>query len=485
MQTLKLSHRQIQENIARAIVDYRFFIYEVFAKSFDNFIGGRYIDYLAYLYGNFPWLFRVGARDHFKSTGMYAKFMHSLLCDAYTGSENHYFSYSESMSKYHIGKIKDFIKVNPYYDTLRDLKPTAEGIIAYKWDDAPPDNPPITLEPHGLLTFKRGIHCKRIFIDDPLRDPENKLNPTVIEKVNRVFFTELLDMVMKGGEAYGVGTPQTWQDFFFDPKIKQKFKVVILPAIIDEAQQKTLWPEWMDYNELAQRRDMRGVKIFNQEFQCKPVYSENSYFEERQIFHIINSDLINLPYDVEPDAEIKKLLEVCDVYGGLDIGKKAHPSHFAVWLKLGPDKWRQLHSKFMDGWDYAKQLEYCKKAIQIFRINRLRYDNTRGEFEGFKEQGELPYQMEPIVFSTKTKNGMAANLQKLVNKTKINDKGEVEDRALEMIDDIRQINQILAVDNDLQAIATPDGHGDSFWSNALALGDEAQTRTMEYKPEGF
>ena len=484
MQTLKLSHRQIQENIARSIVDYRFFIYEVFAKSFENFIGGRYIDYLAWLYQNNPWLFRVGARDHFKSTGLYAKFMHALLVDAYTGSENQYFSYSESMSKYHINKIKNLVKLNPYYEGLRDLKPTAESIIAYKWDDAPPDAPPITLEPHGLLTFKRGIHCKRIFIDDPLRDPENKLNPLVIQKVNRVFFTELLDMVIKGGEAHGVGTPQTWQDFFFNPKIKKKFKVVILPAIIDESDKKTLWPEWMDFEELEQRRDLRGVKIFNQEFQCKPVYSENSYFEEQQVFRIINSDLINHPLQ-EPEPELKKLLEVCDVYGGLDIGKKAHPSHLAVWIKLAPNKWRQLHQKFMDGWDYSKQLEYCNDVIKYFRINRLQYDNTRGEFESFKEQGLLPYEMEPVIFSQKTKNGMAANLQKLVNKTKINDKGEVEDRALEMIDDLRQINQILAVDNDLQAIATPDGHGDSFWSNALALEDTAQTRTFENKPDGF
>jgi len=411
--------------------------------------------------------------------------MHALIVDAFTGSENHYFSYSEGMSKYHIGKIKDFIQCNPYYASLRDLKPTAQGVISYKWKDAPKDAPPITLEPHGLLTFKRGIHCQRIFIDDPLRDPENKLNPTVIEKVNRVVFTELLDMVMKGGEAYGVGTPQTWQDFFFKPEMKKKFKVVVLPAITNEAEKKTLWPEWFSYQELCDRRDMRGVKIFNQEYQCKPVYSENSFFEETQLLRVLVYELINYPHDQELPPEILALVQKFDVVAGHDIGKKAHPSHFVVYVKLGEDKYMQLHEKFMDGWDYIKQLDYLKTAIKTFHIDKLRYDNTKGEFESFVEQGLVPVEMEPVVFSVKTKNSMAANLQKLVGKTKINSDGEVTERAIQMLAGSRQFNQILAVDNDLQALQTPEGHGDSFWSNGLALDDPELTRTYTNKPDGF
>lgn len=41
-----------------------------------------------------------------------------------------------------------------------------------------------------------------------------------------------------------------------------------------------------------------------------------------------------------------------------------------------------------------------------------------------------------------------------------------------MLNDDRQKEQILAVDNNLNAMESPDGHGDSFWSNALALGRE-------------
>lgn len=45
---------------------------------------------------------------------------------------------------------------------------------------------------------------------------------------------------------------------------------------------------------------------------------------------------------------------------------------------------------------------------------------------------------------------------------------------LELINDTRQTDQILAVTSDLQAFESVDGHGDSFWSNALALWQEKQ-----------
>ena len=39
--------------------------------------------------------------------------------------------------------------------------------------------------------------------------------------------------------------------------------------------------------------------------------------------------------------------------------------------------------------------------------------------------------------------------------------------TLMLISDQRQKRQILNVDNDLKSMETPEGHGDSFWSNAL------------------
>ena len=71
--------------------------------------------------------------------------------------------------------------------------------------------------------------------------------------------------------------------------------------------------------------------------------------------------------------------------------------------------------------------------------------------------------MKPVQFNVKTNNAMAVSLNTIVR----------ENRCA-LIDDVRQIDQLLQVNNDLQAIESPQGHGDSFWSNALALWEEKE-----------
>jgi len=88
----------------------------------------------------------------------------------------------------------------------------------------------------------------------------------------------------------------------------------------------------------------------------------------------------------------------------------------------------------------------------------LYYDDTRGELESLKEQNKIPHQMKPINFNTKTKFSMASEFDKLVSNNNI-----------ELINDRRFIEQMLLVTNDLQALETPEGHADSFWSTCLCF----------------
>lgn len=310
--------------------------------------------------------------------------------------------------------------------------------------------------PEGLLSFKRGIHAERIYIDDPLKDPENKLAPTVIHKINNVIKLEIYAMVKKDGKCRVVGTPQTYSDFFFDEGLRERFDVVILDAMKDEANRIALFPEWKSFDELEAIRRTIGEKSFNQEYRAKPSYSEDSYISRKELITCINPSLINqASYSGSHD-----------VVAGYDIGKHTHPAHFSVfetWEDKDGTHYKQLLSKWLDGWDYKKQLEYLTHAIELYKIDVLRYDDTRGEFEGFKEQGLVPREMKPVHFSMKSKNSMAASMQSIVLSGN-----------LELINDTRQTDQILAVTSDLQAFESVDGHGDSFWSNALALWQEKQ-----------
>ena len=430
------------------------FIKHIFSKSFDKgtFIHGNYIDEVAKRMSDNAWTMDISARDHFKSTRLYAEIMYDIFTTD-KDIECHYFSYQQGMSAYHLSKLKKMIEANPFFKGFIDLSPMALSAINYFNGQAT-----YHAMPEGLLSFKRGIHAERIYIDDPLKDPENKLAPTVIYQINTISKTEMFAMVKKGGICRVVGTPQTNNDFFFDEQLQRKFSVAIRPAIVDEAKKIVIFPEWKSYEELCEIRDTIGDKAFNQEYMTKPSYSESSYIERKDLQAVVDASL----------AQATKYEGNNDVVAGFDIGKKAHPAHLAIYERWtdkedGKYHYRQLVSKWFDGVEYKEQLDYLLWAIENYRIDVLRYDNTRGEFEGFEEQGLLHRCMKPVQFNVKTNNAMAVSLNTIIR-----------EQRCTMIDDVRQIDQLLQVNNDLQAIESPQGHGDSFWSNALAMWEEKE-----------
>ncbi len=440
---MDLEDKQMLEDVLeRSEKDFAFFVRHIFSQSFDKFIRGQHIVNTAKLLGKNKKTIRVSARDHFKSTSLYAHFMWDLLHRP--GLEGHFFSYNASMSAYHLGKIKHLISRNPFYKEIIDLKPTAEGVLKYTWDR----KEITTLDPCGLLAFKRGIHCPRIYVDDPLRDPDNKMNPMIINKINRIFVTEVLSMLKKDGQMHVVGTPQTDFDFFFNKQVTEGFEVRVLPAVVNWKKKIALWPEHMSWQELMRRKRQLGDRIFSQEMLCKPVWTEQAWFSREKLLTVVNTLL-------QPK---KEMLEDYYVVLGWDIGKKVHPSHVVIFEEKGSGHWVQIYQRFLDGWNYNDQLRHINELVRKFKVDEGAYDATRGEMESFVERGELSNVLDPVVFKTTNKHDMAVNFEKMV-----------ENNEVELLNDRRMLDQILVVDNDLQALETPEGHGDSFWSIALAL----------------
>jgi len=434
-----------------------YFVSEIFSQSkslFPNgFVDGQYVKNVCELMQNNKKTARIGPREHLKSTAEYAHFMWQIVKRFNTGLEAHFFSFQDQMAAYHVGKIKQAVETNPFFFDLIDKKSTAEGVINFTWDGV--HN--ITLVPHGMLGFKRGIHAPIIYVDDPFQDPSSKIAPALVKKVNDIFTSQIMDMTQD--ELHVCGTPQTPKDFFFDKKIMNRFAVSITPAIVDEANKIALWPEWMNWDELMHRRLEKGERIFRQEYLCSPASTENAYITKDRLDKVVNPKLVN--FDMKRERPTEN-----DVFAGYDIGKKGHPAHLAVFEQV-KHKRIMVYQKFFDGWDYNKQIEFLGQAIKKLHIDRLWYDNTRGEFEGFEENGQLPEEMIPVVFSLKTKNKMAAEFDKAISKNEI-----------ELLNDNRMLEQIQLVDNDLKAVETSEGHGDSFWSICLSYGD-----VLEPQPE--
>lgn len=272
------------------------------------------------------------------------------------------------------------------------------------------------------------------------------------------------------GELHVVGTAQTPQDFFFDQTVMRRFSVSVEPAIISEAQRIARWPEHMSFEELLERREERGYKLFAQEYMCSPAYTENAWLEEEELKASVDPTLVNHNPFKMADVTFEG-----DITAGWDLGKKRHLSHLAVFeTKDGVST--QLHSKWMEGWDYTNQtgeydpqhptqVEYVKEALKSFGFDFLQYDATRGELDTLKEAKKLPEEFEGVIFTKKRMVSMATTLS-----------DRITHRSVNLLDDPRQTNQMLAVNNNLQAVESPQGHGDSFWSNAMALPEREEAQ---------
>lgn len=428
--------------VVKAMRSFGYFTRKIFSKSFERFIYGKHVDDTCdYLEQN-RWTMRISARDHFKSTSLYAKMMHIMLQNLDTNVEMHYFSYNKSLASYHLGKTKELIKFNPYFNSIIDLKKTSEGIMKYSWDGIHS----ISVQPHGLLSFIRGVHGPYIFVDDPFQDPDNKLNPTKLNKINRIVRTQIPNIITKGGELHIVGTAQSKDDFFFDPDFSHEFATKIMPAIKDEQNKITLWPEYKNYADLMRLKRTIGEKYFNQEMMCIPAWSEDSFFKREQL--IINKELSNL----------KSLETENDVWLGWDIGGKVHPSHVCIFEATEKGIMQRL-SLWMDkNYPLTHQLNKVNELCNSFSVSKGMFDYTREELKTSLEQGKVDSRLIPFKFSEKSKNTIAQDFDK-----------EVTAKNIQFIDDRRQINQMLVVDNNLVALESQEGHGDSFWSIAMAV----------------
>lgn len=437
-------------------VFFRFIFSESLRRCGENYVDGSHIRKWCDEYQKHKRTSRKSARKHLKSTILHAWVMWRLWRQQYEDTrvpylEGLYLSYKEDLAEYHLKNINRYIEFNPYFRCFVKLT-TADTIVRYAAGQGE-SRAEMVVEPAGIMSFKRGRHPHFAICDDILADPEKKLDMSQIEKITRIFQEEVESLPKEGGELHLSGTPQDESDLFAVLEENKTFYSCTYTAEIDSNRKIALWPELFPFERLQQIRKSIGEKSYQKEYMCRPVRGMDSYMASDVYDKMVRNRLKN--YDVYAMEKIK-LHEY--TFAGFDLGKKTHPSHLFI---VGIDRKKrlvQVHSKFMDGWDYTDQLEYLKLAIEKFNISRLFYDNTRAEFEGFAERGELPAEMEGIVFTAKNKFAMAAEMDK-----------QISNNSILLINDPRQRRQILSVDNDLKAPETAEGHGDAFFSMCLAV----------------
>lgn len=451
-------HTELDIIIKKAEKSFPYFLEHIFPQSFtgDDIVRSPHTWKWAERIQNNKHTATLSARKHLKSTTMYAWVMWKLfkMNSSNKPESGLYMSYNQKMSAYHTENIKWLIESNPMFTGMEDLT-RGSTKIDYNFKGHR-----FTVEPSGILTFNRGWHGDWVVCDDILQDPTSELVFTIIDKINRIFMESVMSLPKEGGELHLCGTAQHTQDLFFKLKEDDSWNWAQYKAIINEAEGKTLWPELFSIERLKQIRGQIGDKAFNKEYMCSPVWSEDAYFNREELMSVVdpNIDTLNTP--------AREWKDVGRVVAGLDIGKKAHPSHISIFRERD-GMYTMIYQKFFDRWDYTRQVEYIKQLVDYYLIDELRYDNTRGELEPFAEQNIINKRIwKPVSFGTKNKFEMASNFTRHVNNK---DAEGNPNPKIKLLNNQRMIDSILSVNNDLKAPETDLGHGDCFWSIGLAL----------------
>ena len=384
-------------------------------------------------------------RFHFKSTVLGHAFSVWRLLTAPRDCSVLYLSYADHMARYHIQEINKAVSRNPILtDLMVNKNPKADYSARFFINKKP-----MEIMHGGLFSFKRGMHVNGALIaDDILRDPENPLNMGQITKVEEHFMTESLFIPLRGVPVIVLGTPMMPGDLLSKLQEDSRFKSRVLPALDPVPDRRVLMPELYDEEWLLEQQAARP-KSFASEFMLIPHFSTEAYFDEE--------DITKCEYDILRSSPATK--EFTDIetgdqlFGGFDVGKKRHPSHLVIFRKRG-EKIEQVHQSFLEGWSYSDQIEYLNEVAENFNLSLGYVDNTRGELE---DRG-LDTRWLSMTFTKKSKNTMAHIFEQFIHSGN-----------LRLIKDERQKQQILSVSNELKAPDTPLGHGDAFFSIAMAL----------------
>ena len=384
-------------------------------------------------------------RAHFKSTILGHAFSIWRSLKIQGNANILYLSYSDTMAKYHISEINKEVSRNPLLkDMMTNRAPKAD--FTFRYDTG--NGGTAEILHGGLFSFKRGMHVNGALIaDDILKDPESPLALGQMNKIEDHFLTESLFIPNQGVPVVIVGTPMMPGDLLTVLEKDDRFVTKKLPALDPEPGRRVLMPELYSEEWLLEQQKAKP-KSFASEFLLQPHFNTEAYFDSEDIEKCEDANLRSLPTTVQHNFADDE-----DVFAGFDVGKKRHPSHLVVFRRKG-ERVEQIHQSWLDGWDYSEQIEYLNEAAENFGLTKGYIDNTRGELE---DRG-LDRTWYPLSFTLKSKNNMAHIFEQYVHSGN-----------LFLIRDTRQRQQILSVNNELKAPETPMGHGDAFFSIAMAL----------------
>lgn len=423
----------------------------------------------------------MAPRLHLKSTVLGRGYIFWRFFSEGQDVDAFYFDFKKPLADEHVTMLKRDILKNPYCRFWSDNNPVATSIIDFtvsfgekESDDAPLKSWRVECEGEGILSATRGRHPKIVICDDILSDFANPIESVEIDRINQVFEHVVMSLPPPDGMLGVVGTPQSPYDILHKLQENDLFWCAEFPAVTDYETKKTVWPGMYDYKRLMKLKREMGANAFEVEYQLHPRESVDQFLKTEAIEACLSETAQRfVPTEDEKFDNPDKL----NVWGGMDVGKEVHPSHVSFFVEVPPEKGQemgwlvQIHEQWLDHMNYNEQVALLNVLIAYYDPIRFYFDNTRSELE---DRG-LTKRATGFKFKKGVKASMATLLEKRINNTFYHHSGEGDDPAagpgvvMYGPEDTRQVRSLKQVKKDLTASETEDGHGDSFWSNALAV----------------
>ena len=408
-------------------------------------------------------------RGHLKSTIMHGLAIYLLLWCRYKDTKVIYLSASQEAAKTHVMELKHALFRNDKLRVLHRHVSDADSKIYFKLAGGHTR----LLVYYGYRQIKRGMHANgALIMDDIYDDPNDPLTPTQILQDNERYDKTIKDMPNPGSSSqFLIGTPISDKDLFTILPDRETWEHLeynvdsIRPGSNDE----TLAPHIKTRAQVNQAVKENYAAAQSELF-CRPYYDSNSIITREDFTKLVRKGSIShdlsLPYNKTP-GEITVL--------GADIGRVEDPSHFSVFSKRG-NVVRQIYQRFYDQVSLVTQIQVLNNLVDVFDIDAGGIDNTNTNLQDF---GVNPV-LELVRFTTPLKqslsNAFLFFIRNALRFADVKDLSElvegVPDNAdiiLEFIDDPRQKAHVTSVDKALKTPRTRDGHGDAFFSIALAF----------------
>jgi hypothetical protein len=293
-----------------------------------------------------------------------------------------------------------------------------------------------------------------VVCDDILSDYANALETTQLQRIDNIFRQVVMSLPDMQAPLIVVGTPQSYEDTLFQLKDDPTFHWMREPAVFDDTTQATLWPERFDYRRLMRQRAAIKDRAFQVEYLLVPAALADAFLAPGRVRDCVDEELKMYSLDAPFSNP-----EHFPVYMGVDVGKSLHPSHLSVFIQDPEDRTLvMIYHEFMDHLNYGAQTKRINRVIKHFDVTKGYYDNTRAELE---DRG-LSKRLRGVHFTKGKKSNMALLFEGRVEATG-------DDPGIVLLPDGRMLRQISAVTKDLKSVETSEGHGDVFWSIALAV----------------